>query len=51
MIVLYGTGTRSLAQAELAGFLAAMLGDQVGGDAVEPGAGVVVAGGRTGPVS
>jgi hypothetical protein len=43
MIVLYGIGTRSLAQAELAGFFAAVLGDQVGGDPVEPGAGVVVA--------
>jgi hypothetical protein len=41
MIVLYRSGTGRLAQAELARFFAAVLGDQVGGDAVEPGAGVV----------
>src|SRR5690242_12462020 len=48
-IVLHRLGARSLAQTELAGFLAAVLGDQVGGDAVEPGAGVVVAGVVPGP--
>ena len=43
MIVLHRIGTGSLAQAELAGLFAAVLGDQVGGDAVEPRASVVVA--------
>ena len=42
-IVSYRSRTRSLAEAELAGFFAAVLGDQVGGDAVEPRASVMVA--------